>query len=71
MRNMPEPRRRVELRLCSHLGVVHVRLVERVDAEPDAGDGRRELPAEELRAEIAAAGVESEHRMAGGFELGR
>ena len=49
---------RVELRLRANLRVAHVRLVERVDADRRARDGRGELPAEELGAEIGCrAGV--------------
>ena len=33
------------------LGLLHVRLVERIDAEERAGDGRRDFPSDELRAE--------------------
>src|SRR5581483_5940789 len=56
------------------LARLHVRLVERVDAEDRAGDRDRELPAEELLAELVLAGephvlrlpVRAVRRFAGG-----
>src|SRR5581483_12186009 len=48
------PRREHLARLV--LRHLHVRLVERVDAEDRAGDRGRELPAEELLAELVRVG---------------
>src|SRR4029077_21226375 len=43
---------RVEHGARAYLRVLHVGLVERVDAEDRGGDSGRELPAEELGAEV-------------------
>ena len=53
------------------LGLLHVRLVERVDAEHRSGDGGGDLPADELPAEVdRIAHVDPDDRVAGGLERG-
>ena len=48
----------------------HVRLIEGVDAENGTGDGRRELPAEELLAEVVGIVERNAHdRMPGSLQL--
>ena len=52
-----------------HFGGFHVRLIERIHTKHSAGDGRRKLPAIELRAERLPIGpVDSDNRVAGTFE---
>ena len=51
------------------LGLLDVRLVERVDAEDGPGDRDRDLPADELRAEVDRVGeLDPDDRVAGGLE---
>ncbi len=51
------------------LRLLHVRLVERIDAEPPAGDRRRDLPQEELFAEVVCVVERAvDDRVPGGFE---
>src|SRR4029453_6445821 len=52
------------------LGLLHVRLIERVDPEQSAGEGGRELPPEHFRAEVERVGnFEPRDGMTGPLEL--
>ena len=66
-RQLAVAREALEDRDRAVLGLLHVRLVERVDVQPRADERRRDLPFDEERADVGRAAVElqREHRVAG------